>query len=74
MVQREPKFFSDTTSFWVTLYNLNYHVVIDRIGIGTKKQSLEDEKTGVLKEKQLFERKANELRVSTINELKKEFE
>lgn len=70
----EPKFYSDTTSFWVTLYNLNYHVVIDRIGIGTKKQSLEDEKTGVLKEKQLFERKANELRVSTINELKKEFE
>ncbi len=78
----EPKFYSDTTSFWVTLYNLNYHVAIDRIG--TKKQSLENEKTVVLKEKQLFqnektvvskqkqlfERKVNELQVSTITKKK----
>ena len=78
----EPKFYSDTTSFWVILYNLNYHVAIDRIG--TKKQSLENEKTVVLKEKQLFqnektvvskqkqlfERKVNELQVSTITKKK----
>ena len=78
----EPKFYSDTTSFWVTLYNLNYQVAIDRIG--TKKQSLENEKTVVLKEKQLFqnektvvskqkqlfERKVNELQVSTITKKK----
>ncbi len=38
----EPKFYSDTTSFWVTLYNLNYHVAIDRIG--TKKASEYDHK------------------------------
>ena len=78
----EPKFYSDTTSFWVILYNLKYHVAIDRIG--TKKQSLENEKTVVLKEKhlfqnektdfskqkQLFERKVNELQVSTITKKK----
>ena len=78
----EPKFYSDTTSFWVILYNLNYHVAIDRIK--KKKQSLENEKTVVLKEKQLFqnektvvskqkqlfERKVNELQVSTITKKK----
>ena len=60
------------------------HVAIDRIDIGTKKQSLENEKTVVLKEeqlfqnektvvskqKQLFEGKVNELRVSTITKKK----
>lgn len=51
----EPKFYSDTSSFWVILYNLNYHVAIDRIDVGTKKQLLENEKTVVLQEKQLFQ-------------------
>lgn len=75
----EPKFYSDATSFWVTLYNLNYNVPINSIGVGTKKQLLEDRKTVVSDEKQLleggktvvskqkrlFERKVNDLRVST---------
>jgi len=80
----EPKFYSDTTSFWVTLYNLNYHVAIDRIDIGTKKQLFQNEKTVVSKQKQLFqnektvvskqkqlfESKVNELQVSTITKKK----
>lgn len=80
----EPKFYSDATSFWVTLYNLNYNVPVDRIDIGTKKQSLEGEKTAVLKkkqlfegektvvskQKQLFEKIVNDLRVSTLTKKK----
>lgn len=46
----EPKFYSDTTSFWVMLYNLNYHVAIDKINIGTKKQLFLN-KNSCLKEK-----------------------
>lgn len=45
----EPEFYSDTTSFWVTLYNLNYNVPID-----DSKQLLENEKTVVSEKKQLF--------------------
>jgi ATP-dependent DNA helicase RecG len=26
----EPKFYSDATSFWVTLYNLNYNIPVDK--------------------------------------------
>jgi ATP-dependent DNA helicase RecG len=27
----EPKFYSDATSFWVTLYNLNYNIPVDKV-------------------------------------------
>lgn len=54
-LELEPKFYSDATSFWVTLYNLNYNVTIDEIGVGAKKQPFEDEKTVVSAKKQLFE-------------------
>lgn len=57
----EPQFYSDTASFWVTLYNLNYDVPID-----VSKQLLENEKTVVSEEKQLFERQLNELQLSEI--------
>lgn len=60
----EPKFYSDATSFLVTLYNLNYNVPIDAIGVEAEKQSLEDEKTVVSNQKQLFEEKVNALRMS----------
>ena len=66
----EPKFYSDTTSFWVILYNLNYHVAIDKLNIGTRKQLFENEKAVVSKQKQLFERKVNELQVSMITKKK----
>ncbi|MBO5486176.1 MAG: hypothetical protein J5988_04495 [Eubacterium sp.] len=29
----EPQFYSDATSFWVTLYNLNYKVPIEKVSI-----------------------------------------
>lgn len=51
----EPKFYSDATSFWVTLYNLNYDVPIDGIAVRAKEQSVEDGKTVVSEKKQLFE-------------------
>ncbi|MCD7862714.1 MAG: hypothetical protein LUG61_04175, partial [Lachnospiraceae bacterium] len=31
----EPRFYSDSSSFWVTLYNLNYHVPIEQSGKAT---------------------------------------
>lgn len=52
----EPVFYSDRTSFWVTLYNLNYNVPVDKINAGEKKRSFEREKTAVSNKKQLFER------------------
>ena len=59
----EPKFYSDATSFWVTLYNLNYNMPIDRIESDNKKQLLEVEKTVVSNKKQLLESKIDNLRV-----------
>jgi len=53
----EPEFYSDATSFWVTLYNLNYNVPIGAISVGAPKQLFEDEKTVVSNKKQLFEDK-----------------
>lgn len=76
----EPKFYSDASSFWVTLYNLNYNVSIDGTCSGTQYQyqSFQDgitgvsevkqvycsEKTGVSDEKPSFERKISELPIT----------
>ena len=51
----EPVFYSDTSSFWVTLYNLNYNVAIEGAEAGSQKQLFENEKAVVINEKQLFE-------------------
>lgn len=40
----EPRFYSDATSFWVTLYNLNYEVPIEKVTIDAKKVSIEKKK------------------------------
>lgn len=47
----EPKFYSDVTSFQVTLYNLNYGKTTD----SDKKQAFGNEKTGLQNKKQVFE-------------------
>lgn len=74
----EPQFYSNTTSFWVTLYNLNYQVPIDEKRGIIKKQVLENEKingfnqkplfanqkTVVSNQKQLFEERLNALQIS----------
>ena len=80
----EPIFYSDTSSFWVTLYNLNYNVEIEGVNAGIQKQLFEEKKTVVSnekqlfedgktvasKKKQLFENKVNESQVSTLTKEK----
>ena len=46
----EPKFYSDSTSFWVTLFNLNYDVPIDNdkeVAIDSKKVAIDDGKVAI---------------------------
>ncbi|MCI8292014.1 MAG: AAA family ATPase [Hespellia sp.] len=50
----EPVFYSDASSFWVTLYNLNYNVAMKEANAWSKNHSFENEKAIVLNEKQLF--------------------
>ena len=65
-LELEPVFYSDTSSFWVTLYNLNYNVAIEGAEAGSQKQLFENEKAVVINEKQLFENKINESGISTL--------
>ena len=51
----EPKFYSDASSFQVTLYNLNYGQTMDKTDLVDEKQAFNDEKTGLQDEKQAFE-------------------
>ena len=51
----EPKFYSDVSSFQVTLYNLNYGQTTDKTGLADEKQAFNDEKTGLQDKKQAFE-------------------
>ena len=37
----EPKFYSDISSFIVTLYNLNYNVPVEKVSVGPKKNASE---------------------------------
>ena len=53
--QTAPKFYSTNTSFFVTLYNLNYGVPIGKTGVSDEKQAFEPPETGVSDEKQAFE-------------------
>jgi len=76
----EELFYSDASSFWVTLYNLNCNVTVEGVDAGNRrqlfaeekvvvlneKQLFGDKKTVVSKKKQLFEKKINESRISTL--------
>lgn len=53
--QLEPKFYSDLSSFIVTLYNLNYNVPVEKTVASDEKQALDDQKTGRQVKKQAFE-------------------
>lgn len=55
----EPKFYSDVTSFQVTLYNLNYGTV------GNEKVAFEQDKVAFEGKKVAFERSISELRLNT---------
>lgn len=52
----EPKFYSDGTSFQVTLYNLNYGQATGETGLADEKQAFDNEKTGLQDKKQALER------------------
>lgn len=51
----EPRFYSDTSSFWVTLYNLNYNVSIEKVAVDVSKVAIQDKEVSVGVEKRLFE-------------------
>lgn len=50
----EELFYSDASSFWVTLYNLNCNVTVEGVDAGNRRQLFAEEKVVVLNEKQLF--------------------
>ncbi|MGB8454342.1 MAG: ATP-binding protein [Anaerocolumna sp.] len=54
----EPKFYSDNKSFWVTLFNLNYDVPVEKnekIAIENEKIAIENEKVAIENEKVAIE-------------------
>ena len=54
----EPKFYSDNNSFWVTLFNLNYDVPIEKdkeVAIENGKVAIGDEKVAIEKKKVAIE-------------------
>lgn len=61
----EPQFYSDASSFQVTLYNLNYGLPIHETGLADEQQTSEREKTVLQNEKQAFESLLAGLTVST---------
>ena len=52
-----PKFYSTNTSFFVTLYNLNYGVPVAKKGVFKGEQAIESPETGVSGAKQAFEQR-----------------
>ena len=60
----EPKFYSDASSFQVTLYNLNYKQTTDKTGNNSQKQAIEATKAGDCSEKQAIEQRINALNVT----------
>lgn len=56
-VELEPKFYSDVSSFQVTLYNLNYGA-IEKVAVGEEKVALKDKKVS-------FERSISKLKLHT---------
>lgn len=57
----EPKFSSTPTSFFVTLYNLNYNVPIAEKATEHEKVAVENEKVAISREKVAFERRLSEM-------------
>ncbi|MDO4304481.1 MAG: ATP-binding protein [Bacillota bacterium] len=60
----EPLFRSTPTSFFVTLYNLNYNVPIDKTGVLAENQVFDEQKTGLQEKKQAFEVLISNLKIS----------
>lgn len=60
----EPLFRSTPTSFFVTLYNLNYNIPVDKTDNPAEKQAFDEQKTGLQQKKQDFEVLISNLKVS----------
>ncbi len=60
----EPEFYSDITSFQVTLYNLNYEAVEKEI-VGAEKVAFESEKVAFESEKVAFQQSISELKLNS---------
>lgn len=65
-----PQFYSDSSSFWVTLYNLNYSdtgenqaIDIEKTVDSEEKPAIDKEKIGVSDKKQAFEARVSNLKV-----------
>lgn len=56
----EPKFYSDATSFLVTLYNLNYNFPVEKITIEMNKVAIQEEKVLIDRTQVMFRKKLNE--------------
>lgn len=61
----EPVFRSTPTSFFVTLYNLNYHMPIEKVAIENEKVAFEGEKVAFENEKVAFEQIISAIDAST---------
>ena len=57
----EPKFYSDISSFIVTLYNLNYNVLVENVLIGPKKVSIDDKNVLIENQKLSIQKAINSL-------------
>ena len=62
-VELEPKFYSDVSSFQVTLYNLNYGTG-EQAAVGEEKVALEQKKVAFEAKKVAFERSISELKLN----------
>lgn len=59
-LKMEPKFYSDASSFWVTLYNLNYQVPIEKVSVDSEKVMIDNEKVAIRDKRVLFGQTLNE--------------
>lgn len=66
----EPKFYSDVTSFQVTLYNLNYGQSTDKTGVESQNQAIHMSESGDCSLNQLIEQKINALNVNQTTKAK----
>lgn len=57
----EPKFYSDISSFIVTLYNLNYNVPIEKVSVDPKKVAIGEENVLIEAEKLSIQKAINSL-------------
>lgn len=66
----EPLFQSTASAFFVTLYNLNYHVPVAEVLIDSEKVAFDNEKMLIDREKLLIQKAIDELKVTKRTKVK----